>query len=165
MTTKKSSTKTTKKVGKKAPTKAAKKSAGSTKKTVAKSSIKPVLTAARVNSRIKSLLGKKGDPTADRLSKDWRAFLASEFSMSRAQSANLQTIPAAEVEMVQSGLRDAVKNGGEFRLMLGATSGNLMVQPADANASARRFRIKIITCTFDAYFRHWHCHLGPFSPT
>lgn len=157
MTTKKSSAKTTKKT--------AKASAKNTKNAAAKSSAKPELTAARVNSRIQSLLGKKGDQAADQLSKDWRAFLASEFSMSQDRAANLKNISAKDVDMVQRGLRDAVKNGGVFRLKLGASGGELMVQPAGTGAPSRRFTFIFFTCTFDTIFKNWHCHLGRLQPT
>lgn len=162
MPTKKGSAKT---AARKVTKKGAKTSAKSTRKTAAKTSAKPELTAARVNSRIRSLLGKKGDQAADQLSKDWRAFLASEFSMSKDRAANLKNISAKDVDMVQRGLRDAVKNGGVFSLKLGASGGELMVQPAGTGAPSRRFTIIFFTCTFDTIFRNWHCHLGRLQPT
>ena len=161
MTTTKSRTKTTKKATKK-PAGA---TARTTKKPAAKTSAKPELTAARVNSRIKSLLGKKGDPAADLLSKDWRAFLTSEFSMSKDRAANLKKISAKDVDMVQGGLRDAVKNGGVFRLTLGASGGELTVQPGGTGAPSRKFTFIFFTCTFDTIFKNWHCHLGRLQPT
>ena len=144
-----------------------KSNAKTTKKTAAKPAAKPELTSARVNSRIRSLLGKKGDKGGDQLSKDWRAFIASEFSLSKTQAANLKNIPAEEVAKVQGGFRDAVKQGGEFRLKLGSEAGSgageLTIQPKGPTTPSRTIKITIIKCTFDANCRNWHCKLGPLT--
>ena len=100
-----------------------------------------------------------------KLSKDWRAFLASEFALSKTLADSLKVIPAEEVTNVQRAFRDAVKQGGDFRIKLGTSSapGELSIQPAGSGAPTRTIKITIIRCTFDANFRHWHCKLFPLT--
>lgn len=151
--------KTTRKGAKKSAATAAKKSAG-------KGAAKPGLTPNRVNQLIRPLLGQKGDRRAARLSKDWRAFVASEFSLSKTQMDNLRSIPATEVNKVQRALREAVERGGEFSLTLGSegarkgAAGQLTVMGGGAAATARRFTIPLVKCTFDANCRNWKCKFG-----
>jgi hypothetical protein len=146
-----------------------------TKKTAAKApkksgklSAKPSLTSSNVNQLIRPLLGQKGPAgRAAKLGKDWRAFIASELSLSKAQTDNLQNIPAEEVEKVQRALREAIKHGGEFSLSLGSESarkgaaGELTIKgAAAAGKTARSFTIPLVKCTFDANCRNWKCKFG-----
>ena len=154
---------------KKTAGKTAKKStATAAKKSSAKGTAKPALTANRVNQLIRPLLGQKRERSAARLSKDWRAFIAGEFSLSKTQLDNLRSIPPAEVDKVQQALRETIEGGGEFSLTLGSDSarkgatGELIIMrgPASASASARRFTIPLVKCTFDANCRNWKCKFG-----
>lgn len=151
--------KTAGKTAKKSTATAAKKSAG-------KGAAKPALTGNRVNQLIRPLLGQKGDRRAARLSKDWRAFITSELSLSKTRLDNLRSIPAAEVDKVQRALREAIERGGEFSLTLGSESarkgaaGQLIVMRGTAAASVRSFTIPLVKCTFDANCRNWKCKFG-----
>jgi hypothetical protein len=152
---------------KKTTRKAAKQSATTpAKKSAPKGAAKPGFTADRVNQLIRPLLGQKGDRRAARLSKDWRAFVASQLSMTKTQLDNLRSIPPTEVDKVQRALREAIERGGDFSLTLGSESsrkgagGQLIVMGGGAAATARNFTIPLVKCTFDANCRHWKCKFG-----
>ena len=146
-----------------------KKTAAKPAKKSSKPSAKPSLTSNNVNQLIRPLLGQKGPAgRAAKLGKDWRAFIASELSLSKTQTDNLQNIPAEEVEKVQRAFREAIKHGGEFSLSLGSESarkgaaGELTIKGAAAAAgkTARSFTIPLVKCTFDANCRNWKCKFG-----
>ena len=144
-----------------------KKTAAKTAKKSGKPSAKPALTSNNVNQLMRPLLGQKGpDRRAAKLGKDWRAFIASELSLSKTQTDNLQNIPPEEAEKVQRALREAIKHGGEFSLSLGSESarkgaaGELTIRGAAAGKTARSFTIPLVKCTFDANCRNWKCKFG-----
>jgi len=140
---------------------ATKKTAG---KAATKSATKPALTANSLNRLIRPLLGQtKPDARATKLSRNWRALIASELSMSVIQAENLRSIPAEEVAKVQRAFKHVVTHGGEFTAKLGdgQTDGSLNIRMTGTGKTLRTFKITLLTCTFDANCRHWHCHLGP----
>jgi hypothetical protein len=100
---------------------------------------------------------------AAKLSRDWRAFIAGELSLSDTQAGNLRNIPANEVAKIQRAFKHVVTHGGEFSVKLGEgkSEGSLIIKMTGTGATARSFKIPLLTCTFDANCRNWHCHLGP----
>ena len=134
------------------------------KKAAAKSATKPALTANSLNRLIRPLLGQtKPDARAAKLSRDWRALIATELSISVVQAENLRSIPAEEVAKVQRAFKHVVTHGGEFNVKLGEgqSEGSLIIRMTGTGTTQRTFKIPLITCTFDANCRHWHCHVGP----
>lgn len=140
---------------------ATKKTAG---KAAAGSATKPALTAGSLNRLIRPLLGQeKPDARATKLSRNWRALIAGELSISVIQAENLRSIPADEVAKVQRAFKHVVTHGGEFKAKLGEgkSEGSLIINMTGTGATLRTFKITILTCTFDANCRNWRCHLGP----
>jgi hypothetical protein len=91
---------------------------------------KPPLTEDNVNRLAEAILTEGGAEKKYKLKKDWRAFVRSEFRLSKAQKDNLPNIPAQEVEKIQGALNEAVDHGGEVQLKLASEadgSGELTI--------------------------------------
>ena len=131
---------------------------------------KPPLTEENVNQLSEALLTGGGpEEKKNKLKKDWRAFVRSEFRLSKAQRDDLPNNPQQEAEKIQGALNDAVDHGGELQLKLGSEaggSGRLAISKDssgetsdEAAADARALKIPLIECTFDDNCENWECGL------
>lgn len=147
------------------------------KKTGAQATEKPRLTGASATLLFKTVLNREQpDSRAKKLKKDWKAFFESEFHLSEMQRTHLQDISAEEGEKIRRGFSEAADKGGDVRLTLasdargrrsaGEPGGSLTISSSAASpsATARRFKVPLLHCTFDANCRNWKCKLGPEIP-
>lgn len=105
---------------------------------------------------------------AHQLKSDWRKLLISELPLTEDQKHTFSSIPAADAKELQAAIAKVVDHGGTIHIERDSETspGRLVVQPKAAHATDSaiaqpEFSLGIFHCTFDGFFRNWHCHWGP----
>ena len=106
--------------------------------------------------------------TAETFGSDWRGALAGATKLSDEQSAGLAELPDAIVDHVQAAAARVAREGGDLVFQFDDRSedegGGRFLARSGGARTTRAFNVVIFHCHFDAYFRNWHCYLGPHRP-